>query len=245
MTDDEIVFSNVGICPICESSVRFVARHAWFRDHYRCEQCQSIPRERALMRCIQRCFPNYRELVVHESSPNPRGASPKLAAECKRYIASQWHPDAPSGSVRDGVRCENLEALSFGDAEIDLHVTQDVLEHVLDPDAVFRELARTLRPGGAHVFTVPLVARAKPSFVRAERRPDGAVVHHVPPKYHDNPVDPNGSLVTVDWGYDVCERILRSSGLLTRIIEIDDIEHGIRADLNEVLISMKPAACGS
>lgn len=27
--------------------------------------------------------------------------------------------------------------------------------------------------------------------------------------------------------------------MVTRIIDIDDIEHGIRADLNEVLISLK------
>jgi hypothetical protein len=119
-------------------------------------------------------------------------------------------------------------------------VTRDVLEHGLDPDAVFRELARALRPSGAHVSTVPLVRKHKPSFVRADRGPGGALRHHVAPRCHANPVDPNGSLVTVDWGYDVCERIQRASGLATRIFEIDDLHHSVRADLIEVLVTVKP-----
>ena len=32
--------------------------------------------------------------------------------------------------MRDGVRCENLEALTFADSSIDLHVSQDVFEHL-------------------------------------------------------------------------------------------------------------------
>src|SRR4029453_15169487 len=100
---------------------------------------------------------------------------------------------------------------------IDIHVTQDVFEHVLDPDAAFREIARTLRPGGAHVFTVPLVCGRKPSRPRAVRGADGGVVHCLEPKHHLNPADPNGSLVTMDWGWDICDRVYRASGLVTRI----------------------------
>ena len=122
-----------------------------------------------------------------------------------------------------------------------MHVTQDVMEHILDPDAAFREIARTLRPGGAHVFTVPLVRREKPSRARAERRADGSLEHLLEPQYHGNPIDPNGSLVTMDWGYDICDRIFRTTGLATKIIEIDDIEHGIRGEFSDVLITFKPA----
>jgi len=44
-----------------------------------------------------------------------------------------------------------------------LHLTQDVFEHMFDPAAAFREIVRTLQPGGAHVFTTPLVRKSEPT----------------------------------------------------------------------------------
>jgi len=64
-------------------------------------------------------------------------------------------------------RCENLEALTFANESIDLHITQDVMEHVFHPSKVFKEIARTLKLGGAHIFTVPIVNKHMPSILRA------------------------------------------------------------------------------
>lgn len=52
----------------------------------------------------------------------------------------------------NGYRCENLKQLTFVDETIDLHITQDVLEHVLRLGRAFAEIARTLKPGGAHIL---------------------------------------------------------------------------------------------
>lgn len=133
----------------------------------------------------------------------------------------------------------NWEPCIADDECIDLHITQDVMEHVFNSDAAFREIARTLKPGGAHVFTVPIVNKHSPSQVRAQLGADGKIVHLMPPIYHGNPVNAEGALVTVDWGFDICQRIFDASGLFTHIVHLDDLSHGIRAEYIEVLVSIK------
>jgi len=236
-----VIFKNRGHCPTCDRDVLFQSTNGWFRDHYLCPSCRSKPRERALMRTLEMFFPDWRERVIHESSPINRGASVRLAKECRAYIPSQLFPDLAPGEIREGVRCEDLGAMTFADASIDLHVTQDVLEHVLDPAAVFREIARTLKPGGAHVCTVPLVNKHKPSAVRARPAPGGGIDYLMEPAYHGNPVSQDGALVTVDWGYDIGRHIFEACGLYSQIVYIDDISRGIRAEYIEVLVTFKPA----
>jgi SAM-dependent methyltransferase len=234
------VFTNYGYCHCCDQAVKFIATDSWFRDYYVCSECDSIPRERALSWAIDNFFPDWRQVTIHESSPIPRGASEKLRRHCHDYITSQYFPGVESGAEFQGWRCEDLENLSFADNSIDLHVSQDVMEHILSPDRVFQEIARTLRPGGMHIFTVPLVNKTGASEICAERGEEGEIRHLLEPEYHGNPVSDQGSLVTRRWGYDICEYIFRSSGLFTRIIYMDALEWGIRAEFIEVLVTMKP-----
>ena len=143
--------------------------------------------------------------------------------------------------MHHGVRCENFEKLTFGDNSIDFHISQDVMEHVLDPAAAFREIHRTLKPGGAHLFTTPLVEKNKPSQVCATLDERGNILHHQPPEYHGNPVSKDGALVTRRWGYDITEFIATHTGLHTTIVHLDLPENAIRAEYIEVLITRKPA----
>lgn len=235
------VFQISGHCPTCGGEVDFVAQHSWFRDHFLCTNCGSIPRERALMAVIDQFLPQWREAVIHESSPAGRGASVRLAEGCSQYIPSQYFPDQPSGSYVQGMRCENLEALSFADESIDLHVSQDVVEHLFHPGQAFREIARTLKPGGMHIFTVPLVNKERPSRRRARLEND-RIVHLEPEQYHGNPVGDGRALVTVDWGFDICRHIHAACGLYSHLIQIDDLHRGIRAEYIEVLVTVKPQA---
>jgi SAM-dependent methyltransferase len=218
-----------------------VAYDAWLRDNFLCSNCGSIPRERALMHVIETRYPNWRDLTIHESSPGHRGASVKLAKECPGYIPSQYFPDQPAGKMVNGIRCENLEALTFEDNSIDLHISQDVMEHIFNPSKSFGEIARTLKPGGAHIFTVPLVNKTEPSQPRA-RMDNNKIVYLKPEVYHGNPVGDGRSLVTVDWGFDICRHIFEACGLFTQLIYIDDLSKGIRAEYIEVLITFKPKA---
>jgi SAM-dependent methyltransferase len=233
------VYQTAGACPICEIPVDFIAYGSWFRDFFACATCGSLPRERAIMLTIDRWFTSWRTATLHESSPSDRAISRKFARECAGYIPSQFHPERCEELIVDGVRNEDLEHLRFGDESIDLHVTQDVFEHVLDPGLAFREIARTLRPGGMHIFTTPLVNKTAPSLVRARRRMHG-VEYLAAPAYHGNPVGDGRALVTVDWGYDIARIIYEHSGLFTHILHFDDLEHGLRAEYLEVLVTLKP-----
>jgi hypothetical protein len=59
------------------------------------------------------------------------------------------------------------------------------------------------------------------------------------PEYHGNPLSSEGSLVTVNWGYDITNFIFETSGLFTEIVFLDILECGIRAEYIEVLITRK------
>lgn len=236
-----MAFNYPGFCPLCEKKTTFSSTNEWFRDFLKCGICKSIPRERALMHVIKMFFPNYRGLSVHESSPANRGASQKLRIECPNYSASQFFYDVQPGSIHKptGFRCENLEAMTFEDRSFDLFITQDVMEHIFEPDKAFREIARVLKPGGAHIFTAPLINKGKKSECWAARDAKGEIIYHHEPEYHGNPVDSKGALVTMHWGYDIAEFILTKAKTPTTIIMIDNIELGIRAEYIEVLVSRK------
>jgi SAM-dependent methyltransferase len=185
-------------------------------------------------------FPNYRELIIHETSPGNRGASIKLAHECRNYSSSQFFKNIESGLLHpSGIRCENIENLSFDDASIDLFISQDVMEHVFDPAKAFKEIARILKPGGSHIFTVPLVNKWRPTERWASLSDDGKIVYHGTPEYHGNPVDSEGALVTMHWGYDITNYISKHAAMTTIIVEIDDISQGIRAEFIDVLVSSR------
>src|SRR5438876_11523700 len=73
--------SNRGYCPICERQVYFKIEGPWLRDQYKCVNCQSIPRWRALMSVVAGLYPNCLGSKIHESSA---GATlpDKLGREC-------------------------------------------------------------------------------------------------------------------------------------------------------------------
>jgi SAM-dependent methyltransferase len=228
---------TIGHCPICERRTAFCKEGSWLRDQFKCTRCSSIPRWRAMIVVLQRFFPNWREMTIHESSP-AGAASDKIARECKSCVQTHWFPDVPPGEMRLAYRCENLEQQTFSDATFDLVVSQDVFEHVLDPASGFREVARTLKSGGAHVFTIPWYYW-KPTLVRASRDEMDKICYHAKPEYHGNPLDANGSLVVTEWGADFCDFIFKSSGLMTTAVHIRDTKQGIDADFIEVFISRK------
>jgi SAM-dependent methyltransferase len=229
-----------GYCPICEQPTYFVALGPYYRDQLVCRKCRSIPRERALIRVVNELYPDWRSLRIHESSPSASGASLKLAKECQNYVASQYVPNQDGGSDWNGFVVQDLTCQTFPAEFFDLVITQDVFEHLMDPDAAIVDIVRTLKPGGAHIMTVPIVGRNCASRRRA-KLVDGEITHLAEPQYHDNPSG-NGSLVTVDWGYDIADYLCLKSGCPTSMHVIDDLSQGIRAEYIEVVVTRKGTA---
>jgi Methyltransferase domain len=235
-------FRHSGYCPCCRRKTNFSADNPWLRDYFRCTTCGSIPRNRALIRVLEKYHPNWENALLHESSPSGGGASAALSRNCPGYVASQYFPTHEFGTIVGKFRNEDLEKQTFEDASFDVVITQDVLEHVYDPARVFSEISRTLKPGGSHVFSVPLVNKHLPTQIWAIRNSDGSPNFLHEPDYHGNPVDPRGSPVTMRWGYDIVDFIKGATGLDTSIEYIDNLDLGIRAEYIEILVTRKPVA---
>jgi len=237
----EIFLRREGWCPICDKEESFIARHHWLRDHYLCSGCGSIPRERAIMHVIQTLYPKWRSLHIHESSPLNRGASVKMREQCKKYIATQYDLEVKFGKSHptNGYRSEDLEKQTFTDNLFDLVVTQDVMEHVFNPENVFREIHRTLKKGGAHIFTTPIIRKEKASLCRAEMLADRSIRNIYPPEYHGNPLSNEGSLVTWHWGNDIKQIATNATGSKIEIIACHDLKMGIEGEYLDVIVQKK------
>ena len=230
---------NSGYCNICQRDTIFIEFGEWLRDYYKCQTCGSIPRNRALVNAMNTFYPDWKNLSIHESSPGGP-VSEFLSKSAKHYNSSHYYENVPRGDYLGKHRSEDLTQLTFKDGEFDLFVTSDVFEHVFNPGKAFQEIARVLKPGGAHIFTMPWYPGLKNSLERAILK-NGAIEYLQEPVYHGNPIDNNGSLVTFDWGQDFCEFIYNHSGLYTTIYLKKDRSLGLDAELLEVFISRKPS----
>lgn len=229
---------NKGYCSICDSQTLFIEHDNWLRDYYHCQKCYSIPRQRAIVMVLNEFFPDWRNLKVHESSPGGP-SSTTIEKHCSHYTPTQFFQDIPLGEFKEGIRCENLEQMTFEDNSFDLTISQDVFEHVMNPSAAFKEISRTLKPGGAHVFTMPWYPHLKQTVQRARQMDNGEIEFLEEAIYHGNPIDNNGSLVTFDWGVDFVDFIYANSGMTTTIYRERDRSKGIDGEFLEVFISRK------
>lgn len=134
------------------------------------------------------------EINLIEGLHNALASLPHLAY-------SEYVEGAPPGSVRHGVRCEDLTRLSYPDAAFDLVLTSETLEHVPDLAAALGEIRRVLAPGGRHLFTVPLLPGVPRTFARAVLRPDGSIEPRATPIRH--PGGDVGYPVFTEFGADL------------------------------------------
>ena len=93
----------------------------------------------------------------------------RLAGRVRRVVGVDVTDEPRANENIDDTVKGDLRALPLRDASFDLIVMSHVAEHLTEPEAAFRELARVLRPGGRLLLLtpnrwhyVPLVARLAP-----------------------------------------------------------------------------------
>ncbi|MBA2481556.1 MAG: class I SAM-dependent methyltransferase [Planctomycetes bacterium] len=84
------------------------------------------------------------------------GLRPRLPISGTAFVDLS-EPAVAKLAERGGLaRLGDATSLPFADRTFDLVCAFDIVEHVADDEAVFRELARVTRPGGVLVLSVPL-----------------------------------------------------------------------------------------
>lgn len=218
--NDEHQESYPGRCSVCGTENVFVQAHRSVREGFHCPSCRSSLRYRAQAECLldlldidgARCLADDRvkrrleSLAVYEPGVSGPLRSPLSAAA--RYESSFFWPDVNPGQARDGVTCQDLEALTFDDASFDLVVTSDIMEHVRHPWRAFAEIQRVLKPGGWHVFSIPFRHPPAPRSVPRVDTSGEEDVHLLEPHYHGDGAG-GQSLVYTDFGLDMVARLAR------------------------------------
>jgi hypothetical protein len=232
--EDIIAGRSPGYCHCCRQETVFQINGVWLRDQYVCLCCFSIPRMRHLQHVLDKYFQGWEHKNIHESSPS----NDLISRHCSAYSSSQYFHGVDGGSSVDGVRCENLESLTFPDCTFDIFITQDVFEHIFNPDRAAREIMRVLKPGGAHVFTAPKQKGLTASYPRA-CLVNSQINYFKEAVYHGNPIGDGTSLVTWDYGDDFESLINGWSDASTITYITRDRNLGIDGEYLEVFVSRK------
>lgn len=109
--------------------------------------------------------------------------------------------------------------ISFNSNIFDVVVHTDVLEHVADYREALNETFRITAHGGATIFTVPFLQQNENLEIRARLSESGEIIHHLPPVFHGNPIDPTGSLVYQTFGWSLLNE-LRAAGFRKALIGV-------------------------
>ncbi|WP_421841949.1 class I SAM-dependent methyltransferase [Mycobacterium sp.] len=158
----------------------------------------------------------------------------------KNYTASHYFPGEKLGAILGIFRNEDLQNLTFNDETHDVFISLDVFEHIPYPDRALREIYRTLKFGGVMLSTFPVRNyQVEPVRRRVDYSPDGSEVHLVEPEIHGNGISGEGSIVTVDYGYDLHKLFSRWAPFDVRVYRFADTLHGILGDYTEVVVCRK------
>lgn len=196
---------NVKICTekcyCCGNESSFIIKQgATLLREAMCDHCGASIRNSDVMHVLQKqkfrgkpfeqCKNELR--ILNTSS---YGGVHRALSQLSSYVFSEFFPNIPSGKkAENGVLCVDLLNMPFDDESLDVIISEDVLEHIEDYMAAFCEIKRILKPGGVHIFTVPIREDGHSMFRKG-----------MPPIYHDAPEGTGGALLYNDFSFDLCQ----------------------------------------
>jgi hypothetical protein len=215
-----------------------------YRNDLKCVYCGSNGRQRAIAAAIRGIYSDecdtfiklksvlFRDHIrIHNTSS--REVIHKMLCSLPDYTCSEYFPDVLSGEMYNGVRCEDIQNLSFSDGELDLFISEDVLEHVRRPDKAFASIYRILKVGGYHVFTVPVHGEKTLVRVDVSGEEDRFIM---PAVYHSDPLNSKGALAYNDFGKDIVA-FADSHGFSSQLLEFNVEDRNCKC--GHVIISKK------
>ena len=191
-----------------------------WRERLVCSSCGMNNRQRLVARLMQQVpMPSAHRAVYLMEQVTPIFEWARVFVDAEVHGSEYLGPQYQGGQRVHGVRHEDVMNLSYPDRSFDLIVSNDVLEHIPDPEGAFRECHRVLKPGGSMLATFPFHVQMEASVSRARLAAGGGVEHLLAPQYHGNPVSSEGSLVFHDFGWDLLD-VIRGAGFSSALSEV-------------------------
>lgn len=210
-----------GYCWACHSLKAFSydwlysdGKNINWRERLVCPTCQLNNRLRLSVQVFERMVSDRHAAIYITEHVTP--FAKHLIKRIPATIASEYlGPEFSAGQVNpNGIRHEDVTALSFADGSFDYVLSFDVLEHVPDYRAALVEFFRVLRPGGCALLSVPFTLQRERNLVRARIDEHGKIEHLLPAEYHGDPIDPQtGVLCYYHFGWEFLQD-LRKAGFI-------------------------------
>ena len=210
-------------CTVCGHTGYLRREEQSIRETYRCGGCGASLRYREQARLILNHFSRegserladlaaeseFQNLKIYE--PGLIGPFRKFFQKLPHYHTSYFWDDVVPGESREGVQCQDLMHLTYEDDSFDLVLSSDIFEHVRKPFIGFKEVNRVLKPGGFHIFSIPLQCPMRSTTVFRVDTSGPEDVFVLPKHYHSAPKG-GKSLVYTDFGEDMT-RIMVADGI--------------------------------
>ena len=153
------------------------------REGHACKTCQMSKRVRMLLWSIRRLFPGSGGIrVLHFNQINHLGPALRALGDVTETC---YQPGIERGAKVGELVNEDICELTFPTNHFDLAIHSETLEHLFDFNKALREVERVLKPGGAQIYTVPLLQN-RSTRQRMQLAADDRILHLLPPSYHGN-----------------------------------------------------------